>query len=584
MYIYKTKLTPDVFLQSADNVLAKKYIDEINVSCDTFRGTPIPSLKLSKFRLFDEIGERAIYQQDYFARRRRLSMFFLRTWLYKEKDDIKELEDMLWSVCDEYTWALPAHLSGILADENMTPHKVDLFAAETAHTISEAISLCGTLLHPAVVRRCIDEVFRRVIAPFESADRDKYGLWWETAPENWSAVCGGAVGMAALYCIEDEARLMKILSRAKAACNCFIASCADDGVCKEGISYWMYAMQYYVAFDALMQERMGKSIIDNAEKIENLAAFPAVACMANHHVIKFSDCSETLLFFGILCKLHETYGVAIPEQSYYPFVIDRCARTCGAVRTIAWFNPELTHSDTNAEDVFLPQGQWAVLHGADMTAVVKGGNNDEPHNHNDIGSFMCIKGKDILADELGAAKYTKTYFMKEVRYSFFNAGSQGHSLPIVNGRTQEGGAKYAADAFEKTDDGIRISFAGAYGKEAGLEKLVRDVSLDEKGMQIKDSFVFCKNGNTAVERIITKQEAEVLDAKSISLSENGKTIGTITFLAEGEITVSKESYFVPNSAERNDIYSPEDFAQSVTVIDFACTTDADTMEISYRIK
>ena len=584
MYVYKTKLTNQNFLKNICNPLAATYLEEIHAGCNTFRGTPIESLDFSKFRLFDEIGDRSVYQKEYFKRRRRMSMFLLRVWLYKETDDIKELEDILWAVCDEYSWALPAHLSGILTDENIIPNKVDLFAAETAHTISEAISLCGVLLHPSVVKRCINEVFKRVIEPFESADRDKYGLWWETAPENWAAVCGGAVGMTALYLIEDQKRLMQILSRAKAACNCFVDSCKDDGVCLEGISYWMYAMQYYVAFDALMQERMGESIVVNAEKIKKLAAFPSVACMENNHIIKFSDASDALLFFGILCKLHEKYGVLIPEKSYYQFVIDRCARTCGAVRTIAWFNPDLIHSEAKTEDVFLPDGQWAVLHCGDMKAVVKGGNNDEPHNHNDIGSFIYIKGKEILADELGAAKYTKTYFMKEVRYSFLNTGSQGHSLPIINGCRQESGAVYATDAFEKTDGGIRISFAGAYGTEAGLKSLVRDLSLDQKGVLIKDSFAFNQKGNDVTERIITKLDAEVLDTNKVSLSKNGKTIGMITFLSRGKITISKESYFVPNATGRNDEYSADDVAQSLTMIDLVCVSDADTMEILYTIK
>lgn len=120
-----------------------KYIDEINSSCNKFRGESISSLKFSKFRLFDETGNRALYQEDYFKRRRRMSMFLLRVWLFKEAEDIKELEDILWAVCDEYSWVVPAHLRGILTDENMVPNKVDLFAAETAQTISEALSLCG---------------------------------------------------------------------------------------------------------------------------------------------------------------------------------------------------------------------------------------------------------------------------------------------------------------------------------------------------------------------------------------------------------------------------------------------------------
>lgn len=50
---------------------------------------------------------------------------------------------------------------------------------------------------------------------------------------------------------------------------------------------------------------------------------------------------------------------------------------------------------------------------------------------------------------------THQYFAGETRYSFLNNGSHGHSVPIVNGCVQLYGCKYAADKFEKTENGIQ---------------------------------------------------------------------------------------------------------------------------------
>ena len=583
MYIYKSKLNNDVFLKNTNNSMVVKYIDEINSSCNKFRGESISSLKFSKFRLFDETANRALYQEDYFKRRRRMSMFLLRVWLFKEAEDIKELEDILWAVCDEYSWALPAHLRGILTDENMIPNKVDLFAAETTQTISEALSLCGEYLHSAVVRRCINEVFKRVIEPFETQESEKYGLSWENRLSNWAAVCGGAVGMAALYLIEDDERLKKITDRAKVSCNRFFASCTDDGVCLEGISYWMYAMQYYVAFDELLKERTGESIVVNEEKMIKLAEFPTATCLANNISIRFSDCGGTHLYFGILCKLHERYGVPIPQQSYYKNLIDICARNCGAVRTIAWFNPDLLHNNIKTDDVFLPNGQWAIIHYADMIVAVKGGNNAEPHNHNDIGSYMYIRGNEVIAEDLGSARYTKSYFSSD-RYTFLNTGSHGHSLPIVNGGRQQYGIEYAADKFEKTDNGIRISFADAYDKKAGLKTLIRDLTLGENGAVIRDCFEFNQKTNFVTERIITKLNAKIQDENKVSLSKNGEKIGMIEYLSSGKIRILKDSYTMHNPSGSSDVFSSEDVQQEVTIIEIECATNSDKMEISYIVK
>lgn len=583
MYIYKTKLSTNNFLKNSENPIAKRYIDEINSSCDKYRRATISTLLFSKFRLYEESGERSTYQRDYFDRRRRLSMFLLRVWLWGEERDIRELEDILFSVCDEYTWAIPAHLCGILKDSAMTQNKVDLFAAETAHTVAEALSLCGELLHPAVVRRCINEVFKRVIEPFESQESEKYGLWWERHPNNWAAVCGGSLGMAALYLIEDEARLRKITERAKASCTAFLDSCKDDGVCLEGVTYWSYATQYYVAFDELLYERLGERIPRNEEKMKRLASFPSIACLGGGISVKFSDCSDTHLFYGILCKLHERYAVSLPEDSYYTHIIDRCARTCGAVRSIAWFNPDATSGNTAQSNVFLPDAEWAVMRQGDMTLAVKGGHNDEPHNHNDVGSFMFVRNGVPLADELGAPKYEKDYF-SDKRYDYLAPSSHGHSLPIVNGYRQSAGKEYRADGFEIKDKAISISFAKAYPQEAGLTSLARKIFIDGEGLTVTDSFKFSTERNSVCERIITKLDAAIIDDSHVSLSNGKEVLGIIEFSGKGNLHVINESYTVPNSSGKSDEYSTKEIPTPVYIIEFECGCDSVSMEISYRIK
>lgn len=123
MFIRKSKLSKKYFLEHANNELVRAYLDELNALCDKFKGTPITSLKFSKFRLFDETGDRANYENDFFEKRNRLTVFMLRVWLYGEESDVCELEDVLWAICDEYTWALPAHLKGITANCDMPDRK-----------------------------------------------------------------------------------------------------------------------------------------------------------------------------------------------------------------------------------------------------------------------------------------------------------------------------------------------------------------------------------------------------------------------------------------------------------------------------
>ncbi len=576
MYIYKNNLSPARFLQSTQNSLAKLYLDDLETKYQSFKDMPIPELEFSKFRMFDETGDRAVYEKEYFARRRRLAILELRVWMYQEKDDIKALEDLLWAVCNEFTWALPAHVGGIMSDNNIPYNTIDLFAAETGHTISETLSMCGELLHPVVVRRCISEVFKRIIEPFESKESEKYHLWWEYGTNNWAAVCGGAVGMTAIYLIEDENRLKAITDRTKAACNRFIDSCTDDGVCLEGSTYWNYAMQYYWGFADLLAQKTGENIITHEEKMKNLALFPSAVCLGNNHAIAFADASGIGAFeFGIICKIHERYNTPVPEQSYYPHFIDNCARSCSAVRNIAWFNPDLSHDNSSDnDDIFFPHGQWAVIRSVGSVLAIKGGHNDEPHNHNDIGSFMYINNGTVLTSDLGCPQYTKAYF-DEHRYEHINANSFGHSVPIINSCGQHEGGSFRADSFAKTENGVEISFAGAYDKSAGINKLIRNASLNKQNgsILISDKFEFIEADNDVTERIITRLDAEIVN-NTVVLSENGKTKGKIEFLTKGNISVSEDSY-IKHNAKDNTI--------KFRIIDLTVETKNTECEITYKI-
>ncbi len=574
MYIFDNKFKADSFFANKEHFLAKKYLEELDNNYQEFKGTSIETLKFSLFKLFVETGDREKYQVVYYKQRRRLLTFILKVWLEMKQEDIYELEDILWAICDEYAWAIPAHLTSQHlsdCDNKKRPYAVDLFAAETAQAIAEALSLCGHLLQEQVKERCIDEVFRRVIVPFEN---NRY--WWEESNNNWAAVCGGAVGMAALYLIEDEKRLRKITDRAINSCNNFLSSCTDDGVCLEGIAYWEYAMSLYVSFAELFKQRMGEDIMADKEKMKKLSEFPVVSCLGNNIVIRFADCGNHMnMPFGIVCRLAELFDVKIPEMSNFESLMTSTARCCSAVRSFEWFNPELLSNNVKEKNIFFTEAEWAIKRRSNNTLVIKGGHNDEPHNHNDIGSYMYIKDDNILIDELGCPLYTKQYF-SERRYEYINARSFGHSVPVINGEEQCPGREHFSEKFADNGDGIEISFADAYNKEkTGLKKVVRTAQLSEAGLMIQDEFEFIGDSNTVNERIITHFDVKKNDEKSVSIIKDGNVIGTVEFYNEGKITILQDKYETPGRNSK---------VQSCNIIDFEFCTDTDKCEVCYFAK
>jgi hypothetical protein len=69
-----------------------------------FRKEEIPSLPYSLFILFDTLGDRKRFEDPYFERRNRLLVYGLSSWLWKRVEDISSLEDIIWAICDEYSW------------------------------------------------------------------------------------------------------------------------------------------------------------------------------------------------------------------------------------------------------------------------------------------------------------------------------------------------------------------------------------------------------------------------------------------------------------------------------------------------
>ena len=60
--------------------------------------------------------------------------------------------------------------------------------------------------------------------------------------------------------------------------------------------------------------------------------------------------------------------------------------------------------------------------------------------------------------DLGAGLYTRQYFQPTSRYEQWTAGSQGHSVPVVEGITQGYGKAYQAEVIHYSNDLAQVRF------------------------------------------------------------------------------------------------------------------------------
>ena len=500
-------------------------LDGLKKKAECFLEKPFLSLSFQKYRLFEETGNRRKFEDDYFAHRDMLESFALMAWIYDDETYLHALEDAIWMLCDEYSWAIPAHMLGnsltIYQEEDQV---IDLMAAETGESFAEILSILGDKLHPAVVlrmkKRLEERIFGRLNQKFH---------WMDKKICNWAAVCSGSVGMSAMLEIQDTERLADILMICLGSMDRFIGGYAEDGVCTEGIGYWGYGFGYFMAFADMLKRRTG-GVLDlfAIPKVHLMATFIGKVFFPHGRSISFSDGgSRAKSNPSVVSFLKTIYAdMPVPTEDtmsfQYPTDTNWFAVT---LRKFIWMQTEPFVPTEGLDSTFIfPGAQWYLSTSENGVSIAaKAGHNNEAHNHNDVGSFQIFKnGVQILAD-LGSGTYDKAYFGPE-RYSIFCAGSQSHNVPIVNGKLQGTGRNYTSENLVIHKNGISYDFQAAYHAPE-LTKLHRDVSFDNEAgvVTIQDSFEFSEMPESLIERFVTEYEPKFFDG-FITIEENEQSM------------------------------------------------------------
>ncbi len=494
-------------------------LGEIRAEADRAVREPLPPLPFDDFRLFREQGTRLEYERPYFRRRARLLSLTLALLIDGDDKYIEPLENTVWDLCGEYAWAVPAHLpyAGSGTDAELPPDTVvDLFAAETAHALAEMLLLVGDRLHPWIAQRVRSEIERRVFEPVFAAERP---LFWFAADHNWSAVCAGAVGMAAMLLVEDRERLAWMQARVCDAMDSFLSGYGEDGCCMEGAGYWTYGFGYYVYWAEMLHAYTGGAVdLLQGGKVRQIAGYAGRVALTLPACVNYSDCSPTMqLHAGLIDRLRGRIGAETPYAEPLSLHDDHCYRWPHQVRTLLWAEEEPGRLPVpSAGTICFADAGWIIDKRRTPAGLfafsTKGGHNDEPHNHNDLGHFIVHAAGETLLTDLGPGVYTQNYFGPN-RYDDLHTSSLGHSVPVVNGCAQSGGRERRADIVcsEQAGDRLQVELdlTQAYGAEAGLNSLRRQfVWTCREGqtsatLEVQDEFEFAAAGGEVTEHLIS---------------------------------------------------------------------------------
>jgi hypothetical protein len=129
---------------------------------------------------------------------------------------------------------------------------------------------------------------------------------------------------------------------------------------------------------------------------------------------------------------------------------------------------------------------WTARSGS-LFAAMKGGHNDESHNHNDVGEVVVYADGEPLFIDPGVGEYTSKTFSND-RYSIWTMQSGYHNLPQINGCDQRNGKDYKATVVSSSKSSLTLELAAAYPEEAAVGSWQRTVSLHKKEVRITDSY------------------------------------------------------------------------------------------------
>ena len=473
---------------------------------------PLPQTLYALYREFRRTGARRSYERPYFEKRGSLTAAALSLFC-GQQDALDPVQDILWSICEESNWVVPAH-------EWVA---VDLFASETGFQLAETLSLLDGILCDEIVARVRAEIERRILAPY-LAHHDDY-RWYE-GHNNWNGVCNGAVGSTFLLLERDPERLARALTLVLDGLEVFLDTAFEaDGSSTEGVGYWQYGLMNVVCFSEMLRQRtQGQvDILSSVDKLRFVALYPLKVMTSPGHFANFSDSDERSSFHpGIVTRLAER-----TEQPEATQLLTGAGaqtglprRLCTALRTMLWWDgaqPE--HVDL--DDVHLSSAGVVrmVAQTPDGTPVVvafKAGHNAENHNQNDVGTFVVHADGETLLCDPGRGLYSRQYF-GDTRYENIFANSYGHSVPVIDGALQAAGRDYAGRvlAFAPDQDRKEISaeIGGAYPAE-GLQSVQRTLYLAAAGpdagtVVLSDAFTFGTDPSGIQEALVTWLTASI---------------------------------------------------------------------------
>ncbi len=515
--------TPDAWRAALPDSLRTKLIQ---AGEDALRAG-IPPLPATLMLEYVRNGNRTRYEAASFTRRGQLFSLALAESLEGQGRFTDALVNLVWAVCEESFWGVPAHLGGQKTGSglpNVEDRTADLFVAETAAALALVDYLAGPQLEkasPLLRPRMRYETSIRLFEPL-TREPERYGYLKKGAKvNNWNPWIMANWLTATLLLEPDEARRSQMTSAVLSGLDLYLNGLGDEGGCDEGASYWFVAGGcVFDALELLHSATGGKVDLYHEPLIRNMASYVYKMHIADGYFVDFADADPTLRPDGLMLyrfgkRLADDtltrFGqwafqrFSFPPPAPQRFNQQRSLQNLLTVREIGQHAAPFV----GVRDVWFPDVQVMTARSPNgLFVAAHGGHNAESHNHNDVGDFILYADGQPVVIDAGRGVYTSATFSAK-RYELWYTRSAYHNLPIINGIEQKAGREFEAKAVQyKKSDGettLAMNLAAAYPPEAGIQAWNRTVKLNRRAeaVEITDDYALTQKPTSLQQAFLT---------------------------------------------------------------------------------
>jgi len=524
---------------------------------EEYLGYEWPRMKATDYLDYYREGSRASFDKIFKMNFDALTKLTLGECAEGEGRFIDDIANGVYARCEETSWVHTGHLQHH-GDEQIplyTGKYLDLRSCSMGSQLAHVYYLLKSELDnisPYLCKRIEHEIKVRILDNYIENDHWWMNLTPDGIVNNWNTHCNKNVMRTALIMETNPDRLKKIMSKICRSLDVFLSIHEEDGACNEGPGYWKgagFSFLNILVFISEIYQIPIETFLD--DRIRNMASYLYKVFIHDDYYMSYADGNGRNPMYDIKLYLtskalsdvklqdlsidvfqkHQSLDIFYDHFIYILFDYLEYVMNYKDMKTSSNKASDkryyLKEAALNNAHIFAARQNEGNEKG--FFAGLKGGHNNESHNHNDIGAFYIFYDGLPVVIDAGAGMYTIKTFSPE-RYDIWTMQSIWHSLPVINGHMQSDGVEYKSKSFKVTSKD-EISWASmeisdAYSEKTEIKSFNRKIILNRvnKSVALFDEINMINSENEIVLYMTVLYNPEITDTGDILLSNGDNTI------------------------------------------------------------